>query len=206
MKRVALLPHASFVHVSDIGPRGETILNYVQSVAQRIQERGDPGYRPQLHFDVYGTIGDAFTDTEIPDFLKKLDKESQIRRLHQIKKILASRRINVKIVADEWCNILDDIQDFADADAVDYVQVKTPDLGSLHNTIDAVMYCVKENIGCCLGGSANETDISARITTQVALATQPQFLLSKPGIGADEGLMILTNEMIRTLALLDNEG
>ncbi|KAJ5375019.1 Methylaspartate ammonia-lyase [Penicillium concentricum] len=223
MKKVALLPHASFVHVSDIGPRGEAMLDYVQSVSRRIQERGDPGYRPRLHFDVYGTIGDAFPDAEIPAFLERIEqvarpydvliespivsssKESQIRRLHQLKKVLISRRINVGIVADEWCNTLDDIRDFANADAVDYVQVKTPDLGSLHNSIDAVMYCVKENIGCCLGGSANETDISARITSQVALATQPQFLLSKPGIGGDEGVMILTNEMIRTLALIDDD-
>ncbi|EKV04757.1 Methylaspartate ammonia-lyase, putative [Penicillium digitatum] len=222
MKKVALLPHASFVHVNDIGPGGETMLDYVHSVSRRIQDRGDPGYRPRLHFDVYGTIGDAFTDAEIPKFLKKVEqaahpydvliespivsssKDSQILRLHRLKKILASRRINVGIVADEWCNTLDDIRDFVDADAVDYVQVKTPDLGSLHNSIDAVMYCFKEKVGCCLGGSANETDISARITAQVALATQPQFLLSKPGIGADEGLMILTNEMIRTLALVDN--
>lgn len=196
------------------------MLDYVQSVSQRIQERGDAEYQPRLHFDVYGTIGDAFTDAEIPDFLQKVElaarpfevliessvvsssKESQIRSLRQLKKTLAARRINVKIVAVEWCNTLDDIKMFAEANAVDFVQVKTPDLGRLHNSIDAVMYCRKENIGCCLGGSANETDISARITAQVALAMQPQFLLSNPGIGADEGLMILTNEMIRTLVLM----
>ena len=56
-------------------------------------------------------------------------------------------------------------------------------------------------MGCCLGGTANETDFSARVTAQIGLATGPDFLLSKPGIGADEGLMILTNEMLRTLAL-----
>lgn len=122
--------------------------------------------------------------------------------MKQLKKSLASRRINVKIVADEWCNTLNDIKMFTEANAVDFVQVKTPDLGGLHNYIDAVMYCLKQNIGCCLGGSANETDISARASAQVALATQPQFLLSKPGIGADEGVMILTNEMTRTLALV----
>jgi methylaspartate ammonia-lyase len=56
-------------------------------------------------------------------------------------------------------------------------------------------------MGCCLGGTANETDLSARITAQIALATGPDYLMSKPGIGADEGMMILTNEMLRTLAL-----
>lgn len=220
MKQVALLPHASFVHVNDIGPRGETMLEYVAYVSRRIRERGDACYQPRLHFDVYGTIGDAFTNAEIPDFLARVERaaqpyevliespivassrDSQILSMKQLKKSLASRGIHVKIVADEWCNTLDDIKMFAEANAVDFVQVKTPDLGGLHNSIDAVMYCLKQNIGCCLGGSANETDISARATAQVALATQPQFLLSKPGIGADEGVMILTNEMTRTLALV----
>jgi methylaspartate ammonia-lyase len=129
-------------------------------------------------------------------------KEAQIQRLRQIRVELARRAIKVKIVADEWCNTVEDIREFVDAKAVDFVQVKTPDLGSLHNSIDAVIYCRENNMGCCLGGSANETDISARITAQVALATQPDFLLSKPGIGADEGLMILKNEMIRTIAMI----
>ncbi|KAJ5366572.1 Methylaspartate ammonia-lyase [Penicillium brevicompactum] len=220
MKQVAMFPHASFVHVNDIGPRGKTMLEYVAHVSRRIQERGDADYQPRLHFDVYGTIGDAFLEADIPDFLRKVEevakpyqvliespivsssRESQILSMKQLRKALLARRINVKIVADEWCNTLDDIKMFAEANAVDFVQVKTPDLGGLHNSIDAVLYCLKENVGCCLGGSANETDISARATAQVALATQPQFLLSKPGIGADEGLMILTNEMTRTLALI----
>ncbi|KAJ5100355.1 Methylaspartate ammonia-lyase [Penicillium angulare] len=221
MKQVGLLPHASFVHVNDIGPRGKILLEYVHSVSKRIQERGNPEWRPRLHFDVYGTIGDAFKDDEIPDFFQLIEraaypydiliespivaatKESQIKRLGLLKSRLKAKKINVKIVADEWCNTLQDIHEFAEAKAVDFVQVKLPDLGSLHNSIDAVIYCRSQNIGCCLGGSANETDLSARITAQVSLATQPDFLLSKPGIGADEGLMILTNEMLRTLALVD---
>jgi methylaspartate ammonia-lyase len=220
MKQAGLLPHASFVHVNDIGPKGRTMLEYVKSVSRRIRERGVDGYHPRLHFDVYGTIGDAFSDSEIPNFLLEVEqaakpydvlvespivapsKEAQIQRLRQIRVELARRAIKVKIVADEWCNTVEDIREFVDAKAVDFVQVKMPDLGSLHNSIDAVIYCRENNMGCCLGGSANETDISARITAQVALATQPDFLLSKPGIGADEGLMILKNETIRTIAMI----
>jgi methylaspartate ammonia-lyase len=220
MKKSGLLPHASFVHVDDIGSKGKTMLEYVGSVSRRIRERGVAGYHPKLHFDVYGTIGDAFTDAEIPEFMRQVEqaakpyevlvespivatsKEAQIRRLRWIKDELARREINVNIVADEWCNTVEDIREFVDAEAVDFVQVKTPDLGSLHNSIDAVIYCRGNDMGCCLGGSANETDISARITAQVALATQPDFLLSKPGIGGDEGLMILTNEMVRTIAMV----
>ena len=40
------------------------------------------------------------------------------------------------------------------------------------------------------------------ICTQVALALQPDQILAKPGMGVDEGLMIVFNEMQRTLVLL----
>ncbi|KAI9925394.1 hypothetical protein ASPWEDRAFT_113336 [Aspergillus wentii DTO 134E9] len=220
MKQVAMLPHASFVHVNDIGPKGKTLHDYVRSVSQRVQERGGAGYRPRLHFDVYGTLGDAFhNDEELVTFLGDLEqqarpynlliespiiaptKSAQIQRFKQLRNRLRERSINVKLVADEWCNTIEDIKEFADAEAVDFVQVKMPDLGGIQNSIDAVLYCQSKNVGCCLGGSANETDISARITSQVALAARPDFLLSKPGIGADEGVMVLMNEMLRTAAV-----
>jgi methylaspartate ammonia-lyase len=97
---------------------------------------------------------------------------------------------------------LEDIKRFAEAGAADFVQIKTPDLGSIHNTIEAVLYCKAHAMGACLGGTANETDQSTRICTHIGLACQPDFMLSKPGLGADEALMIQTNEMARTLALL----
>jgi methylaspartate ammonia-lyase len=220
MKRVPMLPHASFVHVHDIGPEGQALKDYIKTVSQRVQERGSPGYRPRLHFDVYGTIGDLFPNNEnLASFLGQLQrsaqpydlliespiiastKSDQIRRLASLRQLLHTRSVRVQIVADEWCNTLEDIREFADAGAVDYVQIKMPDLGGIHNSIDAVLYCQDKGVGCCLGGSANETDVSARVTAHVALATRPDFLLSKPGIGADEGVMILTNEMLRASAL-----
>ncbi|KAF3925968.1 hypothetical protein ABW20_dc0106898 [Dactylellina cionopaga] len=220
MKRASLLPHASFVHVSDIGPNGLALLEYVNYVSRRVKTHGDPEYWPRLHFDVYGTLGDIFPQTEqLAMFLSRLfyaaqpyevliespiiapTKKDQIRRLVDLRRLLREKSIKVKMVADEWCNTLEDIKEFADARAVDYVQIKMPDLGGIDKSIDAVLYCRAQGVGCCLGGSANETDISARITAHVALAVSPDFLLSKPGIGADEGLMILTNEMLRSIAL-----
>jgi len=57
-------------------------------------------------------------------------------------------------------------------------------------------------MGAALGGTANETDQSARICSHIGLACRPDFMLSKPGLGVDEALMIQRNEMHRTLALL----
>lgn len=52
------------------------------------------------------------------------------------------------------------------------------------------------------GGTCNETDVSARTCVHVALAARPMRMLVKLGMGFDEGLDIVFNEMNRTIALL----
>ena len=225
MKRVELLPHSSF-HIAerDLGRDGEKLLAYAARLAQRVEALGDPGYRPRIHLDVYGTIGEllGMDIAAIAQYLGRLaaaaaplellietpiiaaTKSAQIETFRRLRDALRGQGHAVKIIADEWCNTLEDIKEFADAGAADYAQIKTPDLGGVNNSIEAVLYCRARGVGSCLGGSANETDQSARVTAQVALACQADFMLSKPGFGGDEGLMILSNEMARTLTLIRN--
>ena len=118
-------------------------------------------------------------------------------------KALAARRSNVRIVADEWCNTYQDVVDFVDSGCCDMVQIKTPDLGGIHNTIDAVLYCKARGVEAYQGGTCNETDISARACLHAALATRPDRVLVKPGMGFDEGMTIVANEMNRVLAVLE---
>ena len=142
----------------------------------------------------------------LESFAIAASREAQIDAFRRLRSATAKHGCQVKIVVDEWCNTLNDIKAFADAGAADYAQIKTPDLGGINNTIEAVLYAGAKGMGCCLGGSGNETDQSARITAQIGLATRPSFLLSKPGFGGDEALMIQMNEMIRTLALIEARG
>jgi methylaspartate ammonia-lyase len=139
----------------------------------------------------------------LESFVIATSREAQIDAFRALRSALARLGSQVKIIVDEWCNTLDDIKAFADAEAADYAQIKTPDLGGVNNAIEAVLYARERGMGCCLGGSGNETDQSARITAQIGLACQPDFLLSKPGFGGDEALMIQTNEMLRALALIE---
>jgi methylaspartate ammonia-lyase len=53
-----------------------------------------------------------------------------------------------------------------------------------------------------LGGSCTDTDQSARVICHVALASRPAWVLARPGMGVDEGMQIVHNEMVRTLALV----
>jgi methylaspartate ammonia-lyase len=223
MKRAELLPHSSF-HVAerDLGRDGGRLLEYGQRLAQRVRDLGGDDYRPRIHLDVYGTIGELF-EMNIPaitDYLGRLkaavapldllvetpvltdSKAAQIAAFRALRRSLKQAGHAVAIIADEWCNTLEDIKEFTDSGATDYAQIKTPDLGGIGNTIEAILYCRRAGVGSYVGGSGNETDHSARISAQVALACQADFLLSKPGFGGDEGIMIAANEMARTLALI----
>ena len=227
LKRVELLPHASFQIVSEhVGLEGEKLAAFVRRVAARCREIGDADYNPRIHVDLYGTLGELFDMNveRIAEYVGRLRQESgsykllvespmiaktqeeQIEKFAALRRLLAQQGTDVGIIADEWCNTLPDIRLFAKAAASDFVQIKTPDLGSIHNTIEAVLFCKENGMGACLGGTANETDHSTRISCHMGLACRPDFMLSKPGLGADEALMIQTNEMARTLAILETRA
>ncbi len=129
-----------------------------------------------------------------------VDRETQMIALRGLTEEIDRRKIDVELVADEWCNTFDDVKYFTDNHAGHMVQIKTPDLGGINNTIEAVLYCKKHGRGAYQGGTCNETDRSAQVLTQCALATQPTQILAKPGMGVDEGYMIVYNEMQRALA------
>jgi methylaspartate ammonia-lyase len=109
--------------------------------------------------------------------------------------------LRVEIVTDEWCNTLEDIKYFADNKAGHMIQIKTPDLGGINNIVEAVLYCKQKGVGAYQGGTCNETDRSAQVCVHLAMATNPDQVLAKPGMGVDEGFMIVYNEMQRILAI-----
>ncbi len=69
------------------------------------------------------------------------DRELQMKALAELTRVVDERGIGVELVADEWCNTLDDIKYFADHKAGHMVQIKTPDLGGINNIVEAVLYC-----------------------------------------------------------------
>ncbi|EHQ91938.1 methylaspartate ammonia-lyase [Desulfosporosinus youngiae] len=223
IKRAGVLPHALINNVeTKLGKNGELLLDYVEWLRNRIMTLGGDDYRPVLHIDVYGTIGLAFEDDveRMVEYFVKLEKaaaplhlriegpmdagslKGQIEQLKALRAALKAWGVKVEIVADEWCNTYEDIVKFVDAQAADMVQIKTPDLGGIQNTIEAVIYARKYGVGAYVGGSCNETDSGGRTAVHVALAARPDQMLAKPGMGVDEGYMIVHNEMNRTLAVL----
>ena len=225
IKGAQVLPHALINHVeTKLGPKGEKLAEYVEWLRNRILTmRTNENYNPILHIDVYGTIGAAFGNNnykEMADYIEELGKiakplhlriegpmdcdvdvPTQMKALAALTAELDARGCDVELVADEWCNTLEDIKLFADNKAGHMVQIKTPDLGGINNTIEAVLYCKEKGIGAYQGGTCNETDRSAQVCVHCAMATKPVQILAKPGMGVDEGYMIVHNEMNRIIAV-----
>ncbi|MCI6642954.1 MAG: methylaspartate ammonia-lyase, partial [Bacteroidales bacterium] len=163
MKGAAVLPHALFNHVEDkVGLQGEKIHDYLVWLRNRVLDHKPfEAYMPIFHIDVYGTLGIIFHNdaTRIATYIAELakaahpfhlrvegpvdmgEKEAQIEALAAIRRELEALGSDAEIVADEWCNTLEDIRDFTDAKAGHMAQIKTPDLGGVNNAIEAVLYC-----------------------------------------------------------------
>ncbi len=224
IKQADVLPHALINNVkTKLGEHGELLEEYVAWLRDRVLKlRTRDDYLPVFHIDVYGTIGAAFGNDNyeaMADYLARLeeiakpfhlriegpmdveDRELQMKALAELTRVVDERGIHVELVADEWCNTLEDIKYFADHKAGHMVQIKTPDLGGINNIAEAVLYCKEKGIGAYQGGTCNETDRSAQVCVNIAMAVQPDQILAKPGMGVDEGYMIVYNEMQRILAI-----
>lgn len=221
LKEADVLPHGLINNVDKkLGRQGEHLKEYVAWLRERIlTHRNQDMYDPILHLDVYGTIGIAFKNDldRIVPYLLDLEetakpfrlriegpidngnREDTMTALRELRIRLEDKGSTVEIVADEWCNTLEDIIYFADRKAGHMLQIKTPDLGGVNNTIEAILYCNQKQIGSYCGGTCNETNISAEVTTNIAIACSASQCLAKPGMGCDEGYMIVKNEMNRVL-------
>lgn len=228
IKGADVLPHALINNVEEkLGLKGEKLLEYVKWLSDRVLKlRTSEDYNPIFHIDVYGTIGVAFDcDTKaMADYIATLEeaakpfklriegpmdvehRERQMEALKELTDELDNRNINVELVADEWCNTYEDVAFFADNNSGHMLQIKTPDLGGVNNTIEAILYCKKKKVGAYCGGTCNETNRSAEVCTNIAMACGADQCLAKPGMGVDEGYMIVNNEMNRVVALVNRRN
>ena len=223
IKEADVLPHALINHVeTKLGNNGEILKDYVTWLRNRIIDwRANSNYSPIFHIDTYGTIGSAFNNDvdKMTSYMMELEecakpfgiriegpvdageREGTMIALRDLRAELEKRGSKLEIVADEWCNTLEDIKYFADNKAGHMLQIKTPDLGGVNNVAEAILYCNEKGIGSYCGGTCNETNISAQTTTNIAIACMADQCLAKPGMGVDEGYMIVKNEMNRVIAL-----
>ncbi len=222
LRRVACLPHGLISSPDKVGPMGENLRELVAWVVDRVKGLSEPEYRPVYHFDVYGLLGVIFGGNvrRVADYMGSLWNITQPNTLRieypmlarcrdeaidlnqRLREQLRQSGIPVKISVDEWCNSRSHMAEFMAAQAADLFQVKSPVMGCLGESIEAILQCQGSGFGAYLGGSCTETERSAQVCAQVALAVKPDQVLAKPGMGVDEGYQVVYNEMQRALALM----
>lgn len=223
LKKVGMMPHGLINNVEEkLGKDGQKFLDWVKWVKNRITEIGDADYKPVMRYDVYGCMGYAFNDDldKVFEYLLKvaeacepyevfiempIDLKSNAKQLEGMKylrKRLDEAGCRLKLIIDEYANTYEEIVEWVDTKGADMVQVKTIDLGGINNIIEAVLYCKKNGVLAYQGGTCNETDKSALVCANLAVATKPFAMAGKPGMGVDEGVMIVSNEQERLLAIL----
>jgi methylaspartate ammonia-lyase len=227
VRRAESLPDAPIDDFAEhLGDEGFKLSAYLRWLVGRIQELASDDYRPTIQLDLNGALGQLF-ENDIGKVLGKLygmefavkpyrlrvenpvvmeSREEQIDASKTLRKYAQFRKMDVQLVADEWANTLDEIQAFLDAEAADMVHIKMPELGGLHNSVEAVLACQARDVGAYLGGSPAETNVAAQVAVHVALATRPQLLMAKPGTGVDEAISLVQNEMARTMAWIRARG
>jgi methylaspartate ammonia-lyase len=223
--RIKSLPHALVDDIQkQVGSDGGELTRYVRWLARRIGELGGPNYAPTIHLDLHGALGQIY-DNNLGRVLGQLyalalaaqpyplriespmvmdSREAQIKAMSTLRSYVRTRKMQVQLVADEWANSLEGVRAFVAAGAADMIQIKAPALGGLNNVVDAILACRESGVGSLLGGSYAETDLSARVSVHVALATRPDLIMAKPGMGVDEAISITRNEMQRTLAWIQS--
>ena len=220
-RRVASLPHALVDDIpGQVGKEGAEITRYLRWLSLRIRTLGGSNYQPAIHLDLHGALGMLYENhaakiaeqlltweqaaqpyrLRIESPVLRENRQAQIWTMQTLREYARSRKMTVELVVDEWANTLEDIHAFLDAEAADMIQIKMPDLGSIHNSVEAVLACKEAGVGALLGGSYAETEISARASVHVALATRPNLIMAKPGVGTDEAISLVQNEMARTLS------
>jgi len=209
LKGAQSLPHGLINQVGGkLGESGELLADYVAWVRERVLVlRRTPDYHPILHVDTYGTIGIIFDgDTaRMADYLARLgdlaapfrlrvehpvdagSRDGQVAALAALRAELRRVGTGVEIVADEWCNTLQDIEAFVEAQAADVIHVKTPDLGGLHDTAEALLLVRRGGLAAYCGGTCNETDRSAQVSAHVAMACGADWSWPSPAWASTRG-------------------
>lgn len=218
LRRVEVFPHYLINNIKKLNELPEQL----EFTKNRIRKLGDDSYSPYLHYDLYGMTGQKYgSDISkiIDEFESWMDvvapyklileapfiMETQEETIEMTRELIRQKNdqgLNIIICVDEWCNTLEDVKRITDAGGAEMIQIKTPDMGGLNQSIDAIGYCQEGGLKAYIGGSCCETERSAQITAHIAMATRPFQMIAKPGMGVDEGYQIVMNEMMRIITLL----
>ncbi len=204
-----------------MGDNGEILQRLTRRLRDQLMSISGE-YNPHIHLTLQGGLGKLFGEQpgkilgalfgleqaakpyrlRVEDPIIMANRESQVQKLLELSEFLRLRRMNVELVANAWVNSVDDARAFIDAKAVHLLRLNLPLLGSLSNCIELALACRRQQMGIIFGANHQSSESATRISTQVAMAMQPDLWMTGVGTGKDRELQIANNEISRTLTWL----
>jgi methylaspartate ammonia-lyase len=218
--KAASLPHGRIDNIPEqVGKNAVQLIKYSRWLRKRIRGLGPREYHPRIHLDLQGSLGIihdynlgkilgtiSSLESALKPYLLRLESPvimpslaEQIQVYQELRDFIRIRNMTAELVVSDWANSPDSVGNFLDAEAADMVHINLPVMGSISSSIESCLECKGRGVGVLLGGSSSETDLTARISAQIALALQPDLIAAKPGLGVLEGFSIVNNQMKRTL-------
>jgi methylaspartate ammonia-lyase len=199
----------------ELGPNGEKPQRFIRQLGALVAAVADDGYRPTLSLDFRGGLGQLFQNNlgkilgalyglesaAAPYPLRVVDPligdslADQAQGLARLKEYLTLRGMTLQLAAGKWVRSAGDVVALAEANAVDAVRIDLLRLGSLHQSIEAVLAARGRGLTAILSGPP-ETAVP------VALAARPHLVMAAGGVN----LAALHDEMTRAAASLSPPG
>jgi methylaspartate ammonia-lyase len=202
-----------------LGPNGERIQRFVRQLRESLVEAGYA--RPMtIHLDTAGGLGQIFGQdigkvlgalygleqaakpclVRVQDPLILDDLDSQIEALGQLRSYIRMRGMSLQLVASAGIHTLSDIRSFVQAEAVHVLHLQMSRLGTIQELIVASQECRARDMRILLEGAPSA------VTSQVALAMQPDLLTYPRDRPAGASIAAFHNEMARTLTWLTQKA
>ncbi len=205
-----------------LGQNLENLVRYVQLLQQQTPDLFGEAQRPVVHVNVQGTLGETHEnnpgkmlgtlvqlESRVPQYPVRVQDpgimstlESQIDLMTRLGGYMRSRKMSTELVAGAWIDSLKSLDAFLEVKAADMIHIDPLRMGGIHHTIQAILACKKKGIPVLLGGSPSETARCAGTAAQLAIATQPDLVMAKPGYQGDVATTHMTSEMARARAQL----
>ena len=206
--------------IVELGQDGEVLQRFARQLKEELIKTADP-QSLAFYFNVRGGYG-VLREDKLGQILGMLyglekaaepflvrvedpfildDRDEQIKKMANLKSYLRTRRMKLQLVAHAGIQSAADAQAFVERKAAHMLVIDLPQMGSLAESITAVLAAQQQGIGVLLGGSPDETQLAAQSSLHLALALQPTLLLAKPGRLGDTGIATAYNEMNRLLTI-----
>ena len=156
--------------VAQLGPDGTNLQRFIRQLTNLLAQVTEPDYRPIIHLDVGGTLGQLFDHNagrmlgalygleqvaapfplRVVDAALLPDATAQVALMRQLMDYVRLRGMMLQLAANQPIQSLADVQVCVDGGAAHLLELSLSRLGSVQQTIRAIQSCQKRGVAVLL--------------------------------------------------------